>query len=144
MKIGTTVKLRKTMGCRFSKINNFNAHQFSYDIKVFFVRHKTFLINMLYIYIQQELFFVIMYPFSVQHWTYLVSMSLSFGCHIRFCFCYNICFVFILLCNIYIVSKVKSLKVRSNLRRCMTRPSGKWPFQTVKCVRKMFCRMSFV
>ena len=143
MKIGTIVKLRKTMRCRFSKINNFNAHQFLYDIKVFFVRHKTFLINiLLYIYIQQELFFVIMYPFSVQHWTYLVSMSLSFGCHISFVFA-TTCFVFIFLCNIYIVSKVKSLVVRSNLRRCMTHPSGKWPFQIVKYVRKMFCRMSF-
>ena len=35
-------------------------------MKVFFVRHKTFLINPTYIYIQQEPFFVNMYSFSIQ------------------------------------------------------------------------------
>ena len=39
-----------------------------YHVKLFFVRHKTFLIN----------YFVNMYFFSVQQWTYLVHMSLWF------------------------------------------------------------------
>ena len=38
-----------------------------------------FLINSTNIYIQQELFFVSMYSFSVQQETYLVSMSLLLG-----------------------------------------------------------------
>ena len=51
------------------KINNIYAHQleFLYDIKVFFMRHKTFLINTTYIYVRQELSFVNMYYFFVQH-----------------------------------------------------------------------------
>ena len=52
-----------------TKVNKIYAHQlkFLYNIKVFFVRHKTFLTNTTYICIQQELFFVNMYSFSVQH-----------------------------------------------------------------------------
>ena len=59
-----------------------------YDIKVFFVRHKTFLINSTYIYMQQNLFCKDVFLFCA---TLTVSMSLlfsqhesSFGCHITF------------------------------------------------------------
>ena len=52
-----------------AKISNIYGHylKFLYDIKVFFVRHKTFLLNSTYIYMQQEPFFVNTYSFSVQH-----------------------------------------------------------------------------
>ena len=49
--------------------------------KYFLCDTKTFSINATHIYVEGELFFVIMYSFSVQHERCLVNISLSLGCH---------------------------------------------------------------
>ena len=57
---------------------------FLYDTKVFFVRHKTFLINATHIYIQQKPFFC-KYVFSFCATLNVFSQrESSFGCHIYF------------------------------------------------------------
>ena len=55
-------------------------------MKLFLVLHKSFLINKTNSYIQQELT-ENMYSFSVQHLTYLVTMSLFWVSHNCFCCC---------------------------------------------------------